>query len=84
MQPHRKQLIHHTVNGSFALRKGDWLFLQPKKKYITRGHKKSLPFVSEKGWLFNLKEDLGQIENKIDSELNIAEDMRKALISLSK
>ena len=73
----RNFTIHHSINGSFAIRKGDfkfifcsgsggWSFPQPSKKE-TQG----LP----KFQLYNLKEDPGEINNlygqhpKIEHEL---------------
>lgn len=62
----RKSLIHHSVNGSFAFREGDWVLLDCKGSggwSLTEEDAKDLP----PRQLYNLKEDITQKNNKSDN-----------------
>lgn len=59
----RKSVIHHSVNGSFAYREGDWVLLDCKGSggwSLTEEDAKYLPAQQ----LYNLKEDITQQNNQ--------------------
>ncbi|WP_159020783.1 sulfatase family protein [Algibacter sp. L3A6] len=79
--PKRESIVHHSINGSFAYRKGDykaifcpgsggWSFPRPRDKAID-----SLP----KFQLYNLSSDLGEEHNLQDEKSELLEEYRKEL-----
>ncbi|KJD35983.1 arylsulfatase [Tamlana sedimentorum] len=79
--PKRESIVHHSINGSFAYRKGDykaifcpgsggWSFPRPRDKSID-----SLP----KFQLYNLSSDIGEELNLQDKKFDLLEEYRKEL-----
>ncbi len=77
----RKSIVHHSINGSFAYREGDWKAIfcpgsggwsapKPNSKGIEK-----LPKVQ----LYNLVEDIGEENNLQDKQPSIVEKYRKEL-----
>lgn len=61
--PIREAIVHHSLNGRFALRKGDWkLILWPGSGGYNDKNLKGLPLFQ----LYNLKDDPGEEKNLID------------------
>lgn len=59
---HRESLIYHSINGSFAYRKGDWVMIDCKGSggwSLSEEEAKNMPAQQ----LYNLKEDITQKEN---------------------
>ncbi|MCL4111159.1 UNVERIFIED_CONTAM: hypothetical protein GTU68_038501 [Idotea baltica] len=79
----REYTIHHSVNGSFAIRKGNWKLIMcpgsggwsyPTPRQIIN-EKLELPAMQ----LYNLKEDIGETNNLIAEESKIAAELKAAL-----
>jgi arylsulfatase A len=81
--PVRKRLIHHSVNGSFALRQGHWkLILAPDSggwSAPTPGsaEAKTLPPVQ----LYDLSQDIGETHNLQAEKPELAAQLTRALLS---
>ncbi len=80
--PKRESIVHHSINGSFAYRKGDykaifcpgsggWSFPRPRDKAAID----SLP----KFQLYNLSSDIGEEHNLQDKKPELLEQYRKEL-----
>jgi len=78
----RTSTIHHSINGSFAIRKGDWKLITcpgsggwsapgPRKKDSTKG----LP----KFQLYNLKDDIGEKNNLYKEMPTVVDELLKLL-----
>jgi arylsulfatase A-like enzyme len=81
-KPVRPFLVHHSINGSFGIRKGDWKLClcpgsggwsDPRPKAARKNP--SLPPVQ----LFNLAEDPGETKNQIKEKPEVAEQLAKLL-----
>ncbi|MFV0267356.1 MAG: sulfatase-like hydrolase/transferase [Draconibacterium sp.] len=81
---HRKPTVHHSINGSFAIRKGDWKFIlcpdsggwsypQPKKDNTD-----GLPPFQ----LYNLKNDPGEQNNLYGKYPEVEQELKQELIAL--
>ncbi|MEP5341952.1 MAG: arylsulfatase [Algibacter sp.] len=79
--PKRESIVHHSINGSFAYRKGDykaifcpgsggWSFPRPNDKAID-----SLP----KFQFYNLSNDIGEETNLLNEQPELLEQYRKEL-----
>lgn len=70
-------VIHHSANGMFAIRSGDW-------KLVTgngsggRQAPRGKPFERPYG-LFNLADDVGETKNQIERQAEIAAELEEAL-----
>ncbi|WP_299098261.1 arylsulfatase [uncultured Winogradskyella sp.] len=67
-EPVRETIVHNTWTSKYAIRKGDWLYINNKDGYHTRipkWFKEGQRFTTAKDTvqLFNLKEDIGQNTN---------------------
>jgi len=60
----RKDLIHHSWNGSFAIRQGDWKLIMTESSGGFRNHESDS---SSTGQLYNLKSDLEESNNLYNS-----------------
>lgn len=82
--PLREAVIHHSINGRFAIRKGDWkLELCPGSggwaaPNDRQARKQGLPEVQ----LYNLKEDIGETTNLQAKNPEKVEELTKLLKSL--
>ena len=79
--PQREATIHHSVNGSFAIRKGPWKLIlcpgsggwsDPKPK--SRGIELLPPYQ-----LYNLDDDPGETENLLDHYPEVVEELSALL-----
>lgn len=77
----REATVHHSINGSFAIRKGDWKFILcagsggwsfPRSKKELKG----LPPFQ----LYNLKNDPGEKNNLFDQHPEIEAELKQLLI----
>ena len=80
-EPIREATVHHSVNGSFAIRKGDWkLILCPGSggwsdpKPNSPGNEDLYPVQ-----LYNLKKDVGETENLAESNPEVLEELTALL-----
>lgn len=82
----RKSIVHHSINGSFAYRKGDWKVIfcpgsggwsdpKPGSERI-----EDLPVVQ----LYNLKDDIGEERNLQDENKELVEKYRSELATIVK
>ena len=76
----RPAVIHHSVNGMFAIRKGDWKLVlgngsggreNPKGKNFEKPYQ-----------LFNLKDDPGEKNNLIEQNPEIAKELEKLCLEI--
>ncbi len=79
----REYIVHHSINGSFAIRQGDWKLCacpgsggwsDPTPQDI-KNEKLDLPSMQ----LFNLKEDIGETTNLITQNPEKAAELKAAL-----
>ena len=79
----REYTIHHSIDGSFAIRKGDWKlnvcqgyggWSYPKTQDIKKG-KLDLPAMQ----LYNLKDDIGETNNRIGEYPEKVAELKAAL-----
>ncbi|MBU2939209.1 arylsulfatase [Lacinutrix sp. C3R15] len=79
----REYTVHHSIDGAFAIRKGDWKlnlcegsggWSYPSIRNI-RAEKLELPAMQ----LYNLKDDIGETKNLIDEHPEIAAELKAAL-----
>lgn len=80
-KPLREAIVHHSINGSFSLRKGKWKlemcpgsggWSYPKPGEETEG----LPEVQ----LYDLSHDIGEKENIYDKHPDVVEELRTLLV----
>lgn len=67
-KPVRENLIHNTWATKYAIRKGDWLYINNKDGYHTRipkwfSEERNFEKTNDTIQLFNLKKDVGQTTN---------------------
>jgi arylsulfatase A len=81
---YRKATVHHSINGSFAIRKGDWKLIlcpdsggwsypYPKKN---RESNSTMPQVQ----LYNLKDDPGETKNLEANNIKIVLELKSLLL----
>ncbi|MCK0157160.1 arylsulfatase [Cellulophaga sp. F20128] len=78
--PIREDLVHHSIKGMFAIRKGSWKFIDG----IGSGGWSGIPVAKKgsslpKGQLYNLDTDLGEKNNLYDQYPDIVETLRLQL-----
>ncbi len=80
----RESTVHHSANGKFALRKGDWVFIDapsggdnPEPEWFReeRGIEQS----HTAGELFNVKEDLGERRNHFAEKPEVVSELKALL-----
>lgn len=79
----REFTVHHSVNGSFAIRQGDWKLIVAKGSggwsyptlYEIKKENLDLPDMQ----LFDLRKDIGETRNLVDQEPKKAKELLKAL-----
>ena len=74
-EPTHPVIIHHSISGKFAIRLGDWKYLHCKGSggWSKGGDGKPTQ-------LYNLREDRGEQNNRVDADPQRAEAMRAALM----
>jgi arylsulfatase A-like enzyme len=79
----REYIIHHSIDGRFAIRKGDWKLCvcpgsggwsDPRPRDIIKNHLDLPPMQ-----LFNLKEDIGETKNLLAEYPEKAAELKTAL-----
>jgi arylsulfatase A-like enzyme len=79
----REYTVHHSVNGSFAIRIGDWkLILCPDSggwSYPTSNDIKKGKMNFPEMQLYNLKEDIGETKNRITEYPKKGIELKRAL-----
>lgn len=76
--PLREATIHHSINGLFALRQGDWVWLDAKGSGgWTLPENKAVNMAA--GQLYNLKEDLIQQNNLVETYPDVVRSMQQLL-----
>ena len=83
-QPTRDSLIHHSDTGRFAIRKGEWVFIDSPKG---GDNKEPEWFQQERGYvphdhpgeLFNLTEDLSERKNQYGERSDVVEELSAEL-----
>lgn len=82
----REYTVHHSINGSFAIRQGDWKLITcsgsggwsyPRPQDITK-KKLELPAMQ----LYNLEEDIGETKNVIAEHPEKAQELKTALAKI--
>jgi arylsulfatase A-like enzyme len=78
----RDLVIHHSINGSFAIRDGDWKLIATSGSG-GRGLPKSKP--SDRPYqLYNMKNDPGEAANVIDQYPEVAKQLEAELLRIQK
>ncbi|MCL3780495.1 arylsulfatase [Prolixibacteraceae bacterium JC049] len=79
----RQNIVHHSINGSFAIRKGDWkvAFCPGSGGWSAPrpGHNKEAFAKLPKVQLYNLKEDIGEENNLQAKHPEIVKEYRELL-----
>lgn len=81
--PLREATVHHSINGSFAIRKGDWkLILCPGSGgwSFPRPNDKEAIDSLPKNQLYDLKNDPGETTNQIAANIHKAEELKSLLV----
>ncbi len=85
--PVREATVHHSASGKFAIRKGDWVFIdapsgddngargEPEFFKTERGYAKH----DQPGELFNLREDLSERRNHFAEKPDTVRDLKALL-----
>lgn len=75
----REEVIHHSINGSFAIRKGDWKLVNCSGSggWSAKDDPK-LPSVQ----LYNMRTDPGESQNLCDQHSEKVDELRNLLISI--
>ncbi len=85
--PAREATVHHSANGNFALRKGDWVLIdaptgddngthgEPQWLKAERGYTKH----DQSGELFNVREDLGERHNYFAEKPDLVTELKTLL-----
>lgn len=81
--PARKHLVHHSINGTFAIRKGAWkLILGKDSGGFSRGIKTEGIPVETDGQLYNLLEDPAEQNNLYAGRPEKVEELKELLSRL--
>lgn len=75
-EPVRESIIHHSIDGTFAIRKGEWKLIQGKNAGgFSKGLKiEGIP-VETDGQLYNLKDDPSENKNLYDKKPEIIKEL---------
>jgi arylsulfatase A-like enzyme len=85
--PIREATVHHAASGKFAIRKGDWVFIdaktgddngakgEPAFLKAERGYTKD----DQPGQLFNVKEDLSERKNHYAEQPEVVRELKALL-----
>jgi arylsulfatase A-like enzyme len=85
--PIREATVHHSAQGKFAIRKGDWVFIDAPSGDDNGGHGEPQWLKEERGYtqhphlgeLFNLREDLTQSLNRYAEKPEVVRDLKTLL-----
>ena len=77
----REATIHHSKEGIFAIRKGDWkLVVSPNSGVNAVGQREKLDEKLPENMLYNLKTDIGETKNVADENPKKVKELRQLLI----
>jgi len=81
MKPVRDHLVSHSINGSFAIRRGNWkLMLCPDSGGWSDPKPKSKQAANLPGQqLYDLAADLGEVDNRIKEQPAVADELLELL-----
>jgi hypothetical protein len=85
--PVREATVHHSAQGKFALRKGDWVFIDAPSGDDNGAHGEPIWLKGERGYtqhsqsgeLFNLNEDIAQRNNYFAEKPELVSEMKMLL-----
>jgi len=85
--PVREATVHHSAQGKFAIRKGDWVFIDAPSGDDNGRHGEPQWLKDERGYtqhphrgeLFNLREDLAQRHNRYAEKPELVHDLKTLL-----
>ncbi|MEZ5103133.1 MAG: arylsulfatase [Draconibacterium sp.] len=77
ISPIREATIHHSLNGDFSIRKGDWKYIDAKGHGGFAQIKESVPEDSVQ--LYNLKEDYAETTNVYREHPEVVNELRTLL-----
>ncbi len=82
--PIREATVHHAPNGQFAIRQGDWVYIDWKNGNVTRvpdwfDQEKGYSKTEAPGLLYNLKNDLSEYQNLYHEQPEIAARLKNLL-----
>jgi len=85
----RKNLVHSTWTSKYALRKGNWLYINSKDGFHSRRPKwysesQPLENTNDTVQLFDLKKDIGQMINLASKHPNIVRELAVELVNQQK
>lgn len=88
-KPIRDVLVQNTFTSKYAIRKGDWLYINNKDGYHSRIPKwfeegKRFKIAKDTVQLFNLKDDIGQSTNLASTYPNKVKELSVALVNQQK
>lgn len=83
-KPLREATVHHSASGKFAIRKGDWVFIDAKtgddnKEPEWFRQERGVVVDDQPGQLFNVKEDLAERQNHYADKPEIVSDLKALL-----
>ena len=80
----RESTVHHSANGKFAIRKGDWVFIDapsggdnPEPEWFRQ--ERGIEASHTAGELFNVKDDLGERRNHFTEKPEIVSELKALL-----
>lgn len=81
VKPLREATVHHSINGSFAIRQGDWKLCLCKDSGGWSDPKPNSPAAKKLSGpqLFNLKDDPSEKTNVLEKHPKVAEELTKLL-----
>ncbi len=80
-EPLREALVHHSINGSFSIRKGDWkLEMCPDSGGWSKPTPGSLPANAPPVQLYHMKTDVREQYNVYDQYPEVVAELRNLLI----
>lgn len=81
----RPQIVHHSLNGTFAIRQGDWKLIQGKDSGgFSRGIPAEHKPVETEGQLYRLSDDPGEKDNSYATEVGKREELLELLREVQK
>ncbi len=86
-KPAREATVHHSINGKFAIRQGDWVLIDAPSGNDNGAHGEPEFLKAERGYtkhdqpgeLFNLRDDLSERRNHYAEQPDIVRDLKALL-----
>lgn len=77
----RTSIVHHSLRGIFAIRKGNWkLILSPNSGILPNGKPENLPEKLPEYMLYDLEEDIGETDNVAAQYPDKVRELKELLI----